>query len=198
MFKKIHSKWLKILIILLIVAVIAFAAVSLTWLIYYNTKVKPIMQCLEKYEFVSEYDKDSRLNYYSYENEDERIGFVLSVPEFMKFFSDIQSLTGHLSSIDPNTGEIKSLTDYAYFFRYIPNLFGKGEYSFRIDDYTGVKDSYENGIYESSGPIANYDIVVDKEMNFISGDKAMYDEHYDELKKVYDSVMEMFGKDAFK
>lgn len=35
-------------------------------------------------------------------------------------------------------------------------------------------------------------------MNFVSGDRIMYNEHYDELKKLYDEVIEIFGKDALK
>ena len=196
MLKKIKSKWLKILIVLLIVAIVVLAVMSASWLVYYNSKVEPLMKCLDKYDFVSDYDAESGLTYYSYQNEEEMISYDLSIPGFLNYFSDVQVMTGHLSDFNSDTGEITNLTDYTYYFRYIADVFGDGSYSFRIDDYTGVSDSYEEGVFTSSGPSANYNIKVDKDMNFLSGDKGMYDEHYDQLKAVFDKAKEIFGEDA--
>ena len=81
MLKKIKSKWLKILIVLLIIAVVIFAALSVAWLVYYNNKVKPIMECLDQYERYVDHDNDSRCTYYSYEDEEEMKGFDISIPE---------------------------------------------------------------------------------------------------------------------
>ncbi len=197
MIKKIKSKRLRILVVLLIAAAAVFAVLSASWVVYYNTKVKPLMECLDKYEFTSEYEADCRLTYYSYENEDEMIGYGLSVPRFLNFFSDVQVLTGYLSELDPNTGEVTRITDYTYFFGYSVKLFGEGSYRFRIDDYTGSSDTFSDGVYSSYGPNEWYNIEVDKDMNFVSGNKVMYVEHYDQLKEVFDKTMEIFGEDAF-
>lgn len=198
MIKKIKSKRLRMLVVLLIVAAAVFAVLTVSWFVYYNTKVKPLMECLDKYEFFSEYDADGRRTYYDYHNEDERIGYGLSVPRFLNFFSDVQVLTGYLSELDPDTGEVTRITDYTYYFRYVAEVFGEGSYSFRIDDYTGTSDSFSDGVYHSSGPNEWYDIDVDKDMNFVSGNKVMYIEHYDQLKEVFDKTMEIFGEDAFR
>ncbi len=125
------------------------------------------------------------------------IGYEISVPKFLNFFSDIQVLTGHLTYLDLENHVAESMTDYTYYFRYCVRPFGEGRYSLRVDDYTGVEEEYKDGYYISSSS-EYYHIIIDKDMNFVSGSKLMYDEHYDELKKLYDDVMEIFGKDAFK
>ncbi len=197
MLKKIKSKKLKIIIVLLVLAVTAFIIASIIWVVYYNTKVKPMLQNVEKYGFTVREDKELRCYYYDYHNEEDMIGYVISEPKFLEFFSDIQVLTGHLTYLDLENHVAESMTDYTYYFSYCARPFGEGDYLFRVDDYTGVEEEYKDGYYISSSS-EYYHIVIDKDMNFISGSKLMYDEHYDELKKLYDDVMEIFGKDAFK
>lgn len=198
MLKKIKSKRLKALICLICAAIFCFVVVSVIWLYFYNVKAKPLMKNLDSYECTSYYDSMTRSTYYSFGNEEEKISYDLAVPGFLRFLVDVQVLTGYEVNIDSDTQAVERLTDYAYFFRYTADVFGEGSYSFRVDDYIGTEEEYVDGIYVSSGPMVSYHIEVDRDMNFVSGDKAVYDEHYNELKKLYDKVMKVFGKDAFK
>lgn len=203
MLKKIHSKWLKRLLILLIVAAATFAAASICWLIFYFSKAKPLLDRADKYEYTYDHDKDSRSTYYSIVEEDSPtfifsdenksvISYNFSKPDFLDFFTDVQVMTSCIYDYDPETKESALLTDYTYFFRYSANLFGD-KYSFRIDDYTNSQDTYIDGVLYSGGASANYYIEVDKDMNFISGDRDMFDEHYDQLKELFDKTKEVFG-----
>ena len=198
MLKKIKSKWLKILIVLLIIAVVIFAALSVAWLVYYNNKVKPIMACLDKYECYVDHDNDTRCTYYSYEDEEEMKGFDISIPDFLEFYACVQAITPSISELDPETGEFIELTEYTYYFSYIPEVFGDNSYSLRIDHYPVSNTSGEDGVYITSGATESYHIDIDKDMNFISGDKTMYEEHYDELKQIFDQTKELVGEEAFQ
>lgn len=200
MFKRIKSKYLKFFLVLVIIAAVVFGILSITWVVYYNNKVKPLMNCLDNYEmdFV-DYEEESSVTRYSFADKDNSdLSYDLTVPDFLEFFSDVQVITPCVSELDPKTGEITRITDYTYYFCYIAKPFSDGYYSLRIDDYTNSVDSYDDGRYDTSGTSERYHFEVDKNMNLISGDKAMFEEHYDKLKYVFDKTKEVFGEDAFK
>lgn len=212
MLKRLKSKRLKIIVSMISVALILFAVVSIAWVIFYHSYVKPLEESICSYteglptisllgsgvtEWCTIDEGWNNSTLYDYHNYNKFASHTLEVPDFLNFRIWIQSITPHYSEIDPETNRIIQVSDYTYYFSHYRDFF-RNDYSFRIDDYTGSKSEYENDTYISSGPTASYVITIDKDMNFISGDKALYDEHYVELKKLYDEVMEIFGEDAFK
>ena len=199
MLKKIQSKKLKALIILIATAIILFAVASVAWLVFYQTEIKPmVIKDNEKYITKKDHSLEDRATYYLYNSDELAEEFDLSVPDFLNFGDvGIQALTSTV--YDGETGEC--LTDFAYYFGYIPKLFGKNSYRMRVDDCRNDKMTISDGEF-SFDPNQNITvsalIEVDKDMNFVSGDRAAYDEHYDELKELFDSTKEFFGEDAFK
>ncbi len=153
----------------------------------------------DKYELWSHGEgNDAREESYTYNSDKDDVGIDIIFPKFLRFYCEMQSITGVVIAIDTEKETAERLGDYAYCFSYRPKLFGDGEYYFRVDDYSKVVVTYSNGSPSESGPVEHYYIYVDKDMNYISGDKIMYQEHYDELKILFDEVIGALGEDAFR
>lgn len=178
MSEKTKSKSFKIKLFIVIALVAVFAAVSISWLVFYNVEVKPFVKSADNHNLTASNSLDDMATYYDgYDNDDNPTWYYeLEIPYFLNF--DCEIMTG--STVIVNAPEPL----FAYRSYYIPHLFKKDEYKLSIKDY--------------AEPTVDHNITVDENMIFVSGDKEYYDEHYDKLKLTFDSMKETFGKDAFK
>ena len=180
MSEKTKSKGFRIKLFIVIALVAVFAAVSISWLVFYNVEVKPFVKSADNHNLTASNSLDDMATYYDgYDNDDNPTWYhELEVPYFLNFNCEI--MTSSMRHISPDA----PAPSYVYRSYYIPHLFKKDEYKLSV-----TNDS-ELTLY--------HNIVVDEDMEFISGDKEYYDEHYDKLKLTFDSMKETFGKNAFK
>lgn len=179
------NKRIKIIITIVTIIVLGFGIYCALWFIHYNTLIKPMIQNENLVLSISKDDDGLTHKTYTYYDQNDVL-FDVFVPNFLKFQGNISVLTP--TDYDENW---VCTTDFSYGFHYKPYLFGDSKYRFTVHDYTEVKSINDSCI--------SYNITTDADLNLISEDKeGLYDEHYDEIKELYDMSVEFFGDDAFK
>ena len=176
-------KIVKRLIIAVALLLTIFAGISIAWLIHYNTLIAPMLKNENlEYEGISSYWKK-----YSAHDEDNRIGYTVAAPRFLRFIGNISVITGTSYDEDWNLE-----TDYTYSLLYNPRLFSNNLYDFTVRDYTDC---------ESMGDIPKtYSIFLDKDWNLVSeSEEGIYEEFKDEIHSFFnDHVLAFFGSEAFE
>lgn len=177
------KKRTKVFLIIIAVLILGFGAYLALWFVHYNTLILPMTKN-ENLIYEETKDNEGLLHKeYTYSDESSVL-YSVYCPNFLKFHGNLSIATP--VSYDDNW---KCLTDYSYDFMYKPNLFRENTYWFTVYDYTECEDINDSETL--------YSIYTDSQLNFIGGDKEIYDEHYDELKNLYDSAKEFFGEDVF-
>ena len=178
MSEKTKSKSFRIKLIILIAVVAAFVAVSISWIVFYISEVKPFKESADTCNMAESNILENMATYYDGYDDDNNATwyYELKIPYFLNFNCEIMTS----SIVTVNAPEPL----FAYRSYYIPHLFKKDEYKLSITDYAELT--------------VDHNITVDENMEFISGDKKYYDEHYDKLKLTFNSMKDTFGEDAFK
>lgn len=181
MSEKTKSKSFRIKLIILIAVVAAFVAVSISWVVFYISEVKPFKESADTYNMAESNILENMATYYEgYDNDDDPTWYYeLKIPCFLNFDCEIMTSSMRLLSLDASVPSYVVCRSY-----YVPHLFKKDEYKMSVINYTELT--------------VDHNITVDENMEFVSGDKKYYDEHYDKSKLTFDSMKDTFGEDAFK
>ncbi len=178
------KKRTKIIITVIITIILIVSVYCTLWLVRYYKLIVPMTK---NENLVLNVSKDMEgMAHKEYEYNGDHISYTVFMPSFPRFGGNLSVLTPTDYDKDWNC-----ITDYSYGLMYKPYLFDDNWYWYSVYDYSEVET-----INDQSKSVT-YDIYTDSQLNFIGGDKEIYDKHYDELKNLYDMAKEFFGEDVF-
>ena len=194
MLKRISNKRLRVFVIIILIALIAFALYSANWFYFYFTKAKPLLEIIDTDRIKAEEGEDH--SYYSWNINNGDLNYRVSIPDFLRFNASYTVLTP--TDYDKDG---KITTKYSYGFYYYASFGSESMYHIMIHDYSNATHAQitEDGElkFSDEGEII-YDLYFDKDFNLIEGSDKLYNEHKKEIDRLFENSKEVLGEDALK